>query len=290
MLQLEQDSVISCELQFLESLNGILVIGEPKLIKLTSANLDGNSSFHEPRAHSASEASTGSLSCEDTQIISQVFDKPIDAYRDDAFESELQILLETENQVSKQQVDLESLDDILAIGEPQLEEPTLATLDENSSLNEPSATSVLEESPGSLADQGKHNIRHVFDELSDAYRDEAFQAQLQILFEAENKVRKLQAKAPAVRSKGAAHVKGRDDLCKKVWRAILPRHDFLGIEDGSLAFCLAVRPYYNDFDVQEKMRMIDSLVGLPLGATFGDFRSLLKLHQPHLKIEPIFGT
>lgn len=184
---------------------------------------------------------------------------------------------------------LESLDDILAIGEPQLVKSALAKLDDNSSFNKPSATSVLEESPGSLADQGKQNILHVFDELIHAYRDEAFQAQLQLLFEAENKLRKRQAKAPAVRRKGSAHVKGRDDLCKNVLCVVLPMHDFLGVADGRLAFSLAMRPYCHNFDVREKMRMIDSLLGLPLGSTLADFRYLVKLHQPHLKIDTMFS-
>lgn len=182
-----------------------------------------------------------------------------------------------------------SLDDILAMGEPQILQPSLAQLDDNSTLEAPSA---LAEgiSPNTPADEGKQAVLDVFDACIDAYQEEAFQAQLKILFQTENLLRKRQAKAPAVYARGAAHVKGRDELCKKVLSVVLPRHEFVGRDDGRPAFSLAARQYYNDSDVQKKMKTIDLLLGLPPQATFEDLRLMVKLQQPHLKLDKILGN
>lgn len=203
-----------------------------------------------------------------------------------------------------------NLDDILAIGETQIVKPTLAQLNDIAPVNEPKALISAKESPKGT-DKGKQQPRRLgnspptwlippprvqkvrqedgkqiiliaLDELINAYREDAFQAQLRILLESENQLRKRQARAPA------PHVEGREELCSQVLRDVLPKYGFVGIQDGQCDFALAARPYYNDADVQEKLKTIDVLLGLPLNGTFVDLRILVRFRQPHLKVDTIF--
>lgn len=150
-----------------------------------------------------------------------------------------------------------SLDEILAIGG---EEDSLKT-----SFDEL-------EVPEAQADQRKQILLQAIDELIDAYKDEAFQAQLQILKDFESN----KLKRPFT-------VEGRAKLCYKVQRAILPKYGFTGLDRGLGALALAAWPYVNDPDVQEKMTKIDVLLGLPSRATFRELCALVKIQQPNLR-------
>lgn len=166
-----------------------------------------------------------------------------------------------------------NLDDILDIGGPQLN--VIGTVYQQDAL------STAEESVIS-ANEEKQIIFNVLDEIIDAYREDAFQAHLVILLEMENKSKKRRARAPV------QHLDGREELCKKVISVVLPKYKFVGMEDGLVAFAVAARPYYNDADVQEKLKTIDLLLGLPPNASFLDLRCLVRRHQPHLRADTVF--
>lgn len=178
----------------------------------------------------------------------------------------------------------EDLDDILAIGEPQMSSSSsssshLAQLNDIATANEPKVLVAAEEPPETYADEGKQIILNVLDELIDGYQEEAFQALLLNLLETENKLMKRQARAPLLR------LKGREKLCRSVLHVVLPKH---GFDEGP--FSLAARPYFNDADLQDKSNTIDVLLGLPLKSTLQDLRCWVKAEQPHLKTDTVFNA
>lgn len=193
---------------------------------------------------------------------------------DRSFEDVEDIFASSAMSATRSRKSFEDVDDILGIQETEKITPTCTQLGDLAMVQEwltqlndlaieiHSVLDAFDGSPATSADETNQPLWHMVDDLIEAYRDQACQAQLRILQDSDGRMVERRQNSPLL------ILKGREALCSEVQNKILPKYGFAGLESGVCAL-----PWFE----QEKMSTIDVLLGSDPSATQAELRDLVKV-------------